>query len=425
MKFIDKIKAEYFFLILGGLFGILFLFITPVFQVPDEPMHLLRACEVASGVIHNNKEGDITKDILPNRKIALKQNYSMFKEFNNKKHYTDLFEFKDLNYTHNNSGYSFLLYIPSAIGIKITSLFSHNPYTIFYAARLFNLFSWLALIYFAIKLTPFKWQYMICALFPMTVYEGMSISADSINIGFAFLYTAFIFHFAYVKKASLSVKDIILLAAMTILSVFFKGLFILSLLLFLIPNEKFRLKYLIISFLLALGGMLQVFVSANSYILIANDVDITARKLMIINQPLYVLRLFANTFLHKSSFYLQSSIFRLGWRDIEPNPIPVVLLFYAYLAGSCLDKIKVKNSDKLLVLTINGGFILLTVLLYYLTFSPLNNNIIIGAQGRYFIPLFLSFAVVCQNSLNIQSNKLKISILAIILFNLIYAACII
>lgn len=425
MKFIDKIKAEYIFLILGGLFGILFLFITPVFQVPDEPMHLLRACEVASGVIHNNKEGDITKDILPNRKIALKQNYSMFKEFNNKKHYTDLFEFKDLNYTHNNSGYSFLLYIPSAIGIKITSLFSHNPYTIFYAARLFNLFSWLALIYFAIKLTPFKWQYMICALFPMTVYERMSISADSINIGFAFLYTAFIFHFAYVKKASLSVKDIILLAAMTILSVFFKGLFILSLLLFLIPNEKFRLKYLIISFLLALGGMLQVFVSANSYILIANDVDITARKLMIINQPLYVLRLFANTFLHKSSFYLQSSIFRLGWLDIEPNQIPVVLLFYAYLAGSCLDKIKVKNSDKLLVLTINGGFILLTVLLYYLTFSPLNNNIIIGAQGRYFIPLFLSFAVVCQNFLNIQSNKLKISILAIILFNLIYAACII
>lgn len=178
MKFIDKIKAEYIFLILGGLFGILFLFITPVFQVPDEPMHLLRACEVASGVIHNNKEGDITKDILPNRKIALKQNYSMFKEFNNKEHYTDLFEFKDLNYTHNNSGYSFLLYLPSAIGIKITSLISSNPYIIFYAARLFNLFSWLALIYFAIKLTPFKWQYMICALFPMTVYEGMSISAD-------------------------------------------------------------------------------------------------------------------------------------------------------------------------------------------------------------------------------------------------------
>lgn len=324
MKFIDKIKAEYFFLILGGLFGILFLFITPVFQVPDEPMHLLRACEVASGVIHNNKEGDITKDILPNRKIALKQNYSMFKEFNHKEHYTTLFEFKNLSYTHNNSGYSFLLYLPSAIGIKITSFFSHNPYTIFYAARLFNLFSWLALIYFAIKLTPFKWQYMICALFPMTVYEGMSISADSVNIGFAFLYTAFIFHFAYVKKASLSVKDIILLATMTILSVFFKGLFILSLLLFLIPNEKFRLKYLIISFLLALGGMLQMFVSANSYILIANSVDITARKLMIINEPLYVLRLFANTFLHKSSFYLQSSIFRLGWLDIEPNPIPVV-----------------------------------------------------------------------------------------------------
>lgn len=425
MKFIDKIKAEYIFLILGRLFGILFLFITPVFQVPDEPMHLLRACEVASGILHNNKDGDITKDILPNRKIALKQNYSMFKEFNNKEHYTDLFEFKDLNYTHNNSGYSFLLYLPAAIGIKITSLISSNPYIIFYAARLFNLFSWLALIYFAIKLTPFKWQYMICALFPMTVYEGMSVSADSVNIGFAFLYTAFIFHCAYSKKDALIFKDVIILAAMTILSVFFKGLFILSLLLLLIPKEKFRYKNLIIIFLLVIGALLQIFIGANSYILIANGVDTTARKLMMIKEPLYVLKLFINTFLHKSSFYLQSSIFRLGWLDIEPNPIPVVLLFYAYLAGSCLDKIKVKNSDKLLVLAINGGFILLTVLLYYLTFSPLNNNIIIGAQGRYFIPLFLSFAIVCQNSLNIQSNKLKIGILAIILFNLIYAACII
>lgn len=93
------------------------------------------------------------------------------------------------------------------------------------------------------------------------------------------------------KKDALIFKDVIILAAMTILSVFFKGLFILSLLLLLIPKEKFRYKNLIIIFLLVIGALLQIFIGANSYILIANGVDTTARKLMMIKEPLYVLKL--------------------------------------------------------------------------------------------------------------------------------------
>ena len=71
LNFINKLKPEFIFLILGALFGLIFLIITPIFQVPDEPMHLLRACEVANLIIHNDKTGDFTKDIFPNRKLLL------------------------------------------------------------------------------------------------------------------------------------------------------------------------------------------------------------------------------------------------------------------------------------------------------------------------------------------------------------------
>ena len=94
LNFINKLKPEYIFLFLGTFFGLLFMFITPVFQVPDEPMHLLRACEVSNLVIHNDKSGDYTKDIFPNRKLVLKKNCACFQEFRTIRHYTNLFEFK-------------------------------------------------------------------------------------------------------------------------------------------------------------------------------------------------------------------------------------------------------------------------------------------------------------------------------------------
>lgn len=417
LNFINKLKPEYIFLFLGTFFGLLFMFITPIFQVPDEPMHLLRACEVSNLVIHNDKSGDYTKDIFPNKKLLLRKNCIRFQEFRTIRHYTNLFEFKDLNYTHNNSGYSFILYLPSSIGLKISSLISSNPYIQFYTARFFNLAVWLALTFIAIRITPFKWAFLVCALFPMTVYEGMSLSADSINLGFAFLYIGYIFSLAYGEN-----KNIKPFVAMTILSVLFKGVFLLSLLFLLVPKEKIKYKNILFAVTFLVGACLQSLLSSHSYILVGDNIDVEARKMLIFTQPIYVIKLFINTFIHKASFYLHSSIFRLGWLDIQPNPIPVLLLYGCYLASSTLDSIKqISCKDKMFILLINTTFILLTTLLYYLTFSPLEKGLIIGTQGRYFIPLHLTFAAVIQNHFKADKITVKVIILSVIVFNLIYA----
>ncbi len=417
VNFTNKLKPENIFLFLGTLFGLLFMFITPVFQVADEPMHLLRACEVSNLIIHNDKTGDFTKDILPNRKPLLRKNCAQFQEFKDIKHYTELFEFKDLNYLHNNSGYSFIMYLPSSVGLKISSFITNNTYIQFYTARFFNLAVWLALTFCAIRITPFKWQFLICALFPMTIYEGMSISADSVNLGFAFVYIGYIFSLAYGKNNN--VKPFIFL---TLISILFKGVFLFSLLFLLVPKTKIQNKYLIFIPLFCAGAVLQNILSSNSYMLIGDNIDVEARKQLFFTQPLYVIKLFLNTFLHKACFYLQSSIFRLGWLEIEPKPVPVLLLYFAYLISSLLDSVKVKISDRILIVMFNSAFILLTTVLYFLTYSPLENGIIIGTQGRYFIPLHLTFAAVIQNSLKTNTGYLKLFILSIVVLNLIYAS---
>lgn len=421
-------KPEKIFLIIGTFFGLLLMFITPIFQVPDEPMHLLRACEVANLVIHNNKNGDISKDILPFRKLVVKNNCSNFQKFKDIPHYTELFEFKNLNYTHNNSGYSFLLYLPAAAAIKTGSLFTENPYIQFYLGRLFNLIVWLSLTYLAIKITPkYKWAFLTTALFPMTVYEGMSLSADCINLSFAFLYIAFIFKLAY-GKSRISKKQLNLLIFLSFITTLMKGLFLLIFLFLLIPKSKIkRNKYVLFILIILPVILLQAFISSNSFILIANNIDYAARKALMLQYPMYVVKLIINTLVHKTTFYVQSSIFRLGWLEIEPKPIAVISLFIAYLCSLSLGKNKINLFNIATICSVSILFVILTILLYFLTFSPLENDIIIGVQGRYFIPLYLVLAPVLQTITGFSLPDkhvltIKAIILTVLIANLTYAA---
>ena len=424
-----KFKPEYIFLFLGLLFGLTFLIITPIFQVPDENMHLLRACEVSNFVLHNNKDGDITKDFFPNKNLV-KENCSNFQEFKNIPHYTELFEFKDLNYTHNNTGYSFLLYLPSAAGIKITSLLTSNTYIQFYAGRIFNFISWLIITFFAIKIVPrFKWAFLICALFPMTVYEGMSLSADSINLGFAFFYIAYTFYLVYGENKTINRKELCFYIFLSLLSALTKGLFLLTFLSLMIPKEKFKNKFIIVPAIILSVIALQSILTSNSYILTANDVSPEERKILMFSSHVYAVKLFINTLIHKTAFYIQSSIFRLGWLEIEPADASIFSLTFCYLLAIILENNRSKLTERITAFCIISTFVLLTLFLYYFTFSPLENNIIIGAQGRYFIPLWLILAAVIQQNRIVFTKKqdkiLKFLILLTIIVNLVYASILI
>ena len=96
-------SPEIIFAIFALLFGTIIMFITPQFQVADEPAHFERAIEVSNGTLYNK---------LPEKR-------------------QDAYKF------HGASGYSPVMYMSSALGYKIGNL-SNNDQISFYCGRFFN-----------------------------------------------------------------------------------------------------------------------------------------------------------------------------------------------------------------------------------------------------------------------------------------------
>ena len=421
---IPKISSkhpEQIFMCLGLIFGFLFLIFTPIFKVPDEPLHLLRACEVSNGIFYNDKNGNPAGDIFPNRKILLRKNCVNFQEFKNKYYFnSELFDFNNLNYTHNNTGYSFIMYLPSALAIKPVSLFTHNPYLQFYSARFANFFMYLLLIYSAIKLTPvFKWQLLVCALFPMALYEGVSVSADSFNLGFCFLYISLFFKLIFDKEKSISKKQFSLLLFLSFISIFLKGCFIFTLLVFLIPKDKFSNKRYLLWLWIGVLLILSFLYSSYNFIFIRPQVDFTERLFLLQKHPLIFVKAFINTSLEMWKSYIVQSI---GALDLLKMYLPAYQVFcFIYLFAICsfLDDIYCKLSVRIFTFIVISCFITATFVLYFLTYSY-SLDFIEGVQGRYFLPLYPLLAVVIHKPLNLTfTNKQKLYLKYFIVLSLL------
>lgn len=201
---------EIIFAVFAFAFGILIIFLTPFNEVPDELTHYVRAKEVSQGKLYNKPPEKMTEAELS----------------------TSTYKF------HGASGYSPLMYTASALGIKI---FPDN----IYAGRICNLLVWILLITVAIRITPvFKWLFMFTALLPMSIYEGMSYSADSFSNAFAFLFFAYIFKLIYQEKEFSYKKDLPLLSLFSTIGALSKGIILPLFLVPFIPIKKINFLYL-------------------------------------------------------------------------------------------------------------------------------------------------------------------------------------
>ena len=198
-----KLKIENQFLVLAIILGIFYLLLIPVGLVPDEKSHFGRAYEIASGhLISNvNKDGS-GGNVLPvevSDSLASDVNYT----------YDDLIK----NIGKSNSGkkkfivyngaslYSFVCYIPQSLGIIIGKIFSLPILITAYLGRILNFISFILLIYFSIRYIPFLKKFiMFVSLLPITMQEAVSLSPDSITIGFAAFLFSYVMFLSYERK---------------------------------------------------------------------------------------------------------------------------------------------------------------------------------------------------------------------------------
>ncbi len=409
-------KPEYFFLFTGGFSAALFCFITPPFHVVDEPTHFYRIAQLSEGhlmprALHINgavRYGDtfpesVTQSVnqLVNgtgpaqgeyKKSLIKQN--VLHPPHDQKPVKVPFE--------GSAVYSPITYVPHVIGYTIARIFTDSVAVTMYAARLGNAMGWLLLVFLAIKFAPFgKWAFAALGLLPQIVFSAASLQADTFIVGLCFLLAALIMHLRFSEKVELvPLKYVLGLGAIMsaiALSKFAYAPVFLTLLL--IPRQKMRRPYITWAGLIGVPIILTVLWDyaihdiAGRLNFLVNGVSYGPVQQLhaMLDQPLLGVQAIANSMFSGASDHLVREMlgvftwFYLSlplWVQIISVATVVFTLLYQLGRGPVL-----QLSRKMLVLASLVGSVLLIFVTFYFLWTPAGAHIVLGVQGRYFLPL--------------------------------------
>ncbi|MBX3165622.1 MAG: DUF2142 domain-containing protein [Bacteroidetes bacterium] len=445
IKFND-VKPEIIFLGFALFFGLIILFITPPFQVPDEINHFYRAYQISEGnFIAEKKDNRVGGEIPESVETITHPFLELFWATHNKADYETIKqqlqvplnpEKKTFVDFPNTAMYSVVSYLPQAVSIFLLKQFNLPPLCIFYGARLFALLFWTVGIFYAIKIIPFyKLFFTLIALLPMSLFVNMSLSADVMTNLLAFMLTAYLLKLAYIDDI-ITGKQFFTATALAVLLALAKLVYIPLVFLFLlIPKKKFstpKMYYAALSifFIVSFGTALLWSHITNSLYLpydLYNKQfrDATAMK-SCANMPeqihyitthgLYMLRVFVHSLMQSFDMYAEGYIGTLGWLDIQ-LPLWFIYTAYAFIfVIAVLDKtknIKLSLTHKLIIFTSFVTMISLVFLSQHLTWGCVGSHTI-SPQGRYFIPVFPLFFMLFYN---VKINNVKFLRLLIILFS--------
>lgn len=451
-------KPEIFFVSLAVVCGLVMVFLTPPFMVPDEKAHLSRAYQVSTGHIFSENKYGTTGGSLP---ISIHEaSVDLLDGAWNGGPDTSIHFKKWLSTPLNDhdrvfmpfpetSVYSPVAYAPQAVGILAVKFWNPPVLLVLYAARLVNLTAFILLVYFAIRLMPVgKWLLAAVALLPMTMQQMASASPDVMTIGCIFLALAFCLRLATQKQA-LSKKQLWWGAGLAVLLGLTKQINALVLLPFLfLPRRVFGSKKR--KFWLCAGLFGIAFGTTLLWYMIGKElhydldysntagVDDAVQTQFILSHPWSYLAVLWRTFagfgetiglVPNIDFYWQSLVGYFSWFQFKLPLLNAALAYGALLAAFLYrPQAEKPHAEKIMqnrglrvvlpIVAILSVVALLTIL--YLMWTPVYYQTVIGLQGRYLIPYipFLLFLFYRQVSLNFTKPTYFGRLLgAVVLFN--------
>lgn len=401
-----EVSPQNTFIIIGIIFGLIFIILIPPFQVDDEPIHFYKAYDLSEGHIIPEREGSEIIFYIPQNMKETSLNFVAGKYLNKNVKYNLSQTSNLLNLPINNNDtvkvkynltYPPNPYIAAAFAIDLGKLFGVSSLMLLFLGRLANLLIWLFFVYLAIRITPvFKWVFLLLALMPMTIYLAASVSADSFTLAISFLSIAIFLKYAFDEnKDKINKKEIILLLLLTVVLALSKqGYFLISLLFLVIPRNKFKNnKIRTFAFLLIFLIPLSISLYWNSLFpgiyLLGKHASVSGQIAFIHSKPLYFPYVIINTLNMFLGKYLTRFVGSFLWESI---PLPTFMV-YSYLlvliSISLLDKTKIKINmkQKTIFFVIASLIFILTFVYIYLTFTAVGNTYVSGVLGRYFIPI--------------------------------------
>lgn len=421
MRKSNLLQPEISFLLLGILFGLAFIFITPPFQVSDEPCHFFRSYGLSEFKLFAEKSENTVGSYMPSSLMSV--SYDLFGKvrFDSTKKLSandlsnafklDLNPYNRIFIAYPNTAlYSPVPYIPQVVGIIAGKILKLKPIILMYLGRLFNLAFFIITTFYAIRTLPVgKTVLFLIALMPMTLFQAASLSADCVLNSVCFLFVAKILQLAFSKEVKeVKLYSLLFLAILSVAISLSKQPYVfISLLLFLIPASKFKNKRAYLSTFLGIIGasiftsFLWSLIVKGLYVPLLPYVNPSEQVKYIFSHPFNFAYSILDAAFNRIDGRFRQVIGYLGWTDTKLNNFIyysyLLVLSYVALIDSD-DDTSITNFHKLLIFVIISIIFVIISLSIYLSWSSVGSKTIDGIQGRYFIPLIFPLMTILYNN---------------------------
>lgn len=418
--------------LIATLFGLLFAIFTPIHQSSDEYVHYLKSQDVAAGHLITPKyNGDVGYFVSPKILDTVVAPVEKDEKFN-----PDVYHFiSSQSVTPDDPSkqvftkqpttavYTFIPYIPQAIGIKVAMLFHTSIWTANIFGRLANLFAFVLMSTYALKLMPImKRTFMFFMLGPIIMFHASSLSADSVLMGSSFMFFALLMKLWF-EKETMSRKDKILLGLSGFIMVICKFTYWpLVLLVLLAPSARFGSKKEFIRFSGIFIGITTLAVAAwNLFVMkyvgdavAGGNVSASKQLLFMLHHPVEALHVFTVSLDHGLSEWIQMYN-TFGFLSTPLKAIlyiyPIIIVLLAVLDHQ--DRPLPLHKFQVWGLRVSVMAVTFLVMLsLYLTWTTVGNQYIFGIQGRYFIPIIPPLLLLIRQHFTLQVDKPSIPIFA-------------
>lgn len=441
----NRLFSIYIFILLF-IVGVVFTFLVPPFQKPDEESHFNRTLALSQGVLSCSKGKTVIK--IPEQYYAMTAFIKSYEMPLHPEHKLPSFISQIYLYSNKKAdpiemdvsavcNFPIISYLPSLAGIFIGMSMGLNPYITFFLGRLIlfiTCFIWLIYLY---RKTRYKSILVFVASIPMFLHQVSAYGYDGVT--FMLTLTLFVMITGLMHKERISIRDYVALFTVSIIYLLNRsgGHELLLLFILLIPSQNIHAKkhryifYLFVLYTTIFGLYAATkFHAVTSFIGngLPEGADPAKQIQFILNHPLQLILVMIKTTISRSIFYLQSMTGILGW--LEYGIPHWMYAAYAAIGGWLVaNGYNTKERRWTWYQIIAGFFVILINYVYilsifYVVWTPVGAPVVNGVQGRYFLtllPFVLLIAKGLANRFNIHhslQNKYFIWIMIILSFSM-------
>jgi uncharacterized membrane protein len=383
--------------------GLVYVFATPPFMVPDESGHMWRSFAFAQGhIMPAESRSPLSISVQDRMGVLFWHAEETIVRRGQKYGWEELrVAWQLVNDDVRQDAKVAWIYTPAAYiaqtaSVWITTRLDFRPLVVFYAGRFANLAFSLLLITLAMAIAPqCRMIFALLTLLPMTMYELASWSGDAATIAYAFLFIAVVLRASTTNRTFMPTDLASISLLILMLGLCKPAYFLLAALVLAIPRGNFRstgqrfFTFMLVAVLGAMATLASMTYFNRGFFNMRPQlpVDPAAQMQCIRSDPWRFTNVLASEVRTNGRFYIEGAIGRFGMYDVK---LPMAVIYVGVLlvlVAVVTSQIAVTWRWRVIALAIFLGTSAGVIVSQYLIWSVVCGAKIEGVQGRYFLPV--------------------------------------